>query len=414
MEAHRLKQRVNYDLEMIEEMGYVKGIENYSRYFDGRKPGDPQYSLLNYFSESFGDNWLVFIDESHISFPQIRGMHAGDLARKKTLIDFGFRLPAAYDNRPLKFEEFMRRIPGFITTSATPADWELSMAKQSASSAIRTGNVLASGYAKDGVVEQLLRPTGIPDPEIDIKPVKTQVKDVIKQIAKRKKKKQRTLVTTLTKKTAEDLATYLKEKEINVHYLHSDVKTLERTDILDDLRKGKYDCIVGVNLLREGLDLPEVSLVAILDADKEGFLRSEVSLVQTMGRAARHVEGRVILYADKITGSMERAIKEVNRRRRYQIKMNKKLGITPTSINKPIREKLVELEGESQLERLFATSVKDSKYLPEFDIDSLTPMDKRKLVFKLRREMKIAAQSLDFELAAEIRDKVLEIDSNVL
>ncbi|MFC1600661.1 excinuclease ABC subunit UvrB, partial [Patescibacteria group bacterium] len=323
LEAHRLKQRVTHDMEMIKELGYVKGIENYSRYFDGRKPGEAPYTLLDYFKHPFKNNWLTFVDESHITFPQIRGMYKGDLSRKKTLIEYGFRLPSAYDNRPLTHEEFMRRIPGFIATSATPADWEISLAKESAST-VGSKNIVHSG-----VVEQLLRPTGIPDPEIEIKPVKREVADVIKEIIKEKKKKRRTLVTTLTKKTAEDLADFLKDKDINVHYLHSDVATLERTDILDDLRRGTYDCLVGVNLLREGLDLPEVALVAILDADKEGFLRSDVSLVQTMGRAARHSEGRVILYADKITGSIQRAIDEIERRRNYQKKMNKKYGITP-------------------------------------------------------------------------------------
>jgi len=393
LEAERIKQKVTYDLETIEAAGYVKGIENYSRYFDGRAPGDPPYTLLDYFKEATskqGHSWLTFIDESHITFPQIRGMFAGDLSRKKTLIDYGFRLPSAYDNRPLTFDEFMRKIPGFIATSATPSDWEISM-------------------AKGGVVEQLLRPTGILDPEVDIRPVKGQVKDVIGEIKKRAKKKQRTLVTTLTKKTAEDLAQYVKEQGIKVHYLHSDIATLERTDILDDLRKGRFDCLIGVNLLREGLDLPEVSLVAILDADKEGFLRSEVSLIQTMGRASRHVDGEVLLYADNITGSIKRALKEVERRRIYQKEINKKLGIKPKSIIKPIRRKLIEKKEDSRLEKLL--SYKDSKYsqLPEIDVDSLTPMDKRKLIVKLRREMSLAAHDLNFEFAAEIRDKISEL-----
>ena len=390
LEAERIKQKVTYDLEMIEEAGYVKGIENYSRYFDGRAPGEPPYTLLEYFNEPYGRDWLTFIDESHIAFPQIRGMFAGDLSRKKTLIDYGFRLPAAYDNRPLTFDEFMRRIPGFIATSATPSDWEISMAK---------GNV----------VEQLLRPTGISDPEVEIRPVKEQVKDLIKEIKKRAKKKQRTLVTTLTKKTAEDLAQYLKEQDIKVHYLHSDIATLERTDILDDLRKGKFDCLVGVNLLREGLDLPEVSLVAILDADKEGFLRSKVSLIQTMGRASRHVEGEVLLYADNITGSIKRALKEVERRRMYQVKMNKKFGIKPTSIKKPIREKLVEEEKDARYGQIFGFKEPTFATLPTLELDGLTPMDRRKLVTKLRREMHLAAQDLNFELAAEIRDKINEL-----
>lgn len=405
LEARRLEQRVTYDLEMIEEVGYVKGIENYSRYFDGRKPGEPPYTLLDYFKEPYGDDWLVIVDESHITFPQTRGMYAGDKARKEALVNYGFRLPAAMDNRPLTFDEFMRRIPNFIATSATPDDWEKNLARLEAS------KIYGKDNKDEGVVEQLLRPTGIPDPEVGIKPTKTQVADVIKEIKKRAKKNQRTLVTTLTKRTAEDLANYLEEQGIKVHYLHSDVKTLDRTDILDDLRKGNYDCLVGINLLREGLDLPEVSLVAILDADKEGFLRSETTLIQTMGRAARHVEGQVILYADNITGSIKRALGEVGRRREYQIKMNKKLGITPKSIKKPIRERLILGEGQeikpwlSPFEQAMTFET-----LPDISVESLTPMEKKKLIKKLKKEMRIAAQDLHFELAAEIRDKIREIN----
>lgn len=390
LEAQRLSQRVNYDLEMIQEVGYVKGIENYSRYFDGRAPGEPPYSLLDYFNEPYGKDWLVIIDESHMTFPQVRGMYAGDASRKNTLIDYGFRLPAALDNRPLKFDEFMRRIPNFIASSATPDEWEISM-------------------AKGKTVQQLVRPTGIPDPLVEIKPTKNQVADVIEEIKKQTKKKQRTLVTTLTKKTAEDLSSYLAEQGLKVHYLHSDVKTLDRTDILDDLRLGKYDVLVGINLLREGLDLPEVSLVAILDADKEGFLRSDVTLIQTMGRAARHVEGRVIMYADTITGSMRRALDEVKRRRAYQLRMNKKYGITPKSIEKPIREKLIEKEEETKLPWLLGSKEPVYESLPHLDLDSLTPMEKKKLVKNLTTEMRLAAQDLNFELAAEIRDKIKEI-----
>ena len=404
IEAQRLKQRVTYDLEMLKEVGYVKGIENYSRYFDGRAPGDSPFTLLDYFNYPYKDDWLVVIDESHISFPQIRGMYQGDRSRKNTLIDYGFRLPAAIDNRPLMFEEFLRRIPNFIATSATPADWELSMAKEEYSKKKNKET-----FSKNGVVEQLLRPTGIPDPLVEIRPIKDQVIDVIKEINKRAKKGQRTLVTTLTKKTAEDLTTFLKEKGISVQYLHSDVKTLERTDILDNLRKGTYDCIVGVNLLREGLDLPEVTLVAILDADKEGFLRSKVSLIQTMGRAARHVEGIVILYADNITGSIERALKEVGRRREYQLKMNKKLNITPKTIEKPIREGLVEEVDDTEVTGIERKDI--PHLLPDIDKDSLTPMDKKKLITRLRREMKIAARDMNFELAIELRDKVKELES---
>ena len=300
LEANRLERRVTYDLEMIEEVGYVNGIENYSRYFDGRKPGDAPYSLIDYYKHNFGDNYLVVIDESHMTIPQIGGMYNGDFSRKKTLVDFGFRLEAAYDNRPLKFEEFLRRAPKALYTSATPGPWELNR-------------------AGDQVAQQLIRPTGITDPEIEVKPTEGQIPDLMKEISQHIKKGQRTLVTTLTKRMAEDLTTYLKEQGIKVQYLHSEVNTLDRTDILDELRRGEYDVLVGINLLREGLDLPEVSLVVILDADKEGFLRSETSLVQTMGRAARHIEGKVIMYADNRTGSMNRAIKEVDRRRKYQL-----------------------------------------------------------------------------------------------
>lgn len=417
LEAHRLKLRVKYDLEMIAEVGYVKGIENYSRYFDGRKPGDPPYSLIDYFKEPYKDDWLVFIDESHMTFPQIRGMYNGDIARKKILVDYGFRLPAAFDNRPLTFDEFMRKIPGFIATSATPSEWEINISKESACSIFPQGYKLnqpdgLKRGATMGVTEQLLRPTGIPDPEVEIRPTKSQVTDCISEIGKTKEKGQRTLVTTLTKKTAEDLAQFLKEKGVNVQYLHSDVATLERSDILENLRKGEYDALVGVNLLREGLDLPEVSLVAILDADKEGFLRSEVSLIQTMGRAARHIEGRVILYADKVTGSMERAISEVGRRRKYQLSMNKKYHITPTSIQKPIRERLVEEDQISDIEKLLSTD-KKALNLPLINTSSLTIIDKRKLIIKLRQEMKLAARDLNFELAAQIRDKIYDVSSTL-
>lgn len=406
LEAHRLKQKTTYDLQMIKELGYVKGIENYSRYFDGRKPGDPPYTLLDYFNHPYSDNWLVMVDESHITFPQIRGMYQGDQSRKKTLVDYGFRLPASMDNRPLMFEEFMRRVPNFIATSATPSEWELNMAK--------TGNTEAK-VKSNGITEQLIRPTGIPDPEVEIRPINNQVQDVIKEVKKRAqpengKPKERSLITTLTKRSAEDLSNYLDEQGLKVHYIHSDVKTLERTDILDDLRSGKYDCIVGVNLLREGLDLPEVTLVAILDADKEGFLRSEVSLTQTMGRAARNVNGRVILYANTITKSMERALSEIDRRRKYQIEYNKAHGITPTSIQKPIRSKLIEYEDGDDIDIFSKESGKVFMMLPDIDNEGLTPLDTKRLVNKLRREMKSAAQDLNFELAAEIRDKIIELE----
>ncbi|OGG02447.1 excinuclease ABC subunit B, partial [Candidatus Gottesmanbacteria bacterium RBG_16_52_11] len=300
LEAHRLNQRVNFDLEMISEMGYVNGIENYSRYFDGRKPGDPPYTLFDYFTESVGagrDRWLLIIDESHMTVPQIRGMYNGDRSRKQTLVDYGFRLPAALDNRPLRFDEFLRGIPQTFYVSATPDEWEINRA---ADSAAGTRGPFRHGT---GVVEQLVRPTGLTDPAVSVRPVGSQVADLTAEIEKRSARGERVLVTTLTKRMAEDLAAFLTERSIKVHYLHSDIETLKRTDILTDLRLGTFDVIVGVNLLREGLDLPEVSLVAILDADKEGFLRSRISLIQTMGRAARHVRGEVILYADTVTKS---------------------------------------------------------------------------------------------------------------
>jgi excinuclease ABC subunit B len=391
LEAHRIAQKVTYDMEMIQEVGYVKGIENYSRYFDGRSPGDPPFSLLDYFNEPYKDEWLLLVDESHMTFPQIRGMFNGDLARKQTLIDYGFRLPSALDNRPLRFEEFMRRIPNFIASSATPNEWEISM-------------------SKGKVTELLVRPTGIPDPLVEVKPVKNQVADVIEEIKKTVAKKQRTLVTTLTKRTAEDLSAYLNEQGLKVQYLHSDIKTLERTDILDDLRAGKYDVLVGINLLREGLDLPEVSLVAILDADKEGFLRSDVTLIQTMGRAARHVEGRVIMYADHVTGSMRRALDEVKRRRAYQIAYNKKHNITPVSIDKPRREKIIEYDSSEHGPWVFGEKEAVFQSLPHLELDSMTPMEKKRLVKNLQTEMRLAAQDLNFELAAEIRDKIKGIN----
>lgn len=390
LEAQRISQRVKYDLEMIREIGYVKGIENYSRYFDGRKAGEAPFTLLDYFNKSFSDKWLLVVDESHITFPQVRGMYAGDISRKKTLIDYGFRLPAALDNRPLTFDEFLRRIPRFIATSATPDEWELSMAK------------------KEGVVEQLVRPTGIPDPIVEIRPTSSQVTDVIEEIKKTAKKGQRTLVTTLTKRMAEELSKFLQEKGIVVNYLHSDIETLERSTILDDLRRGKYDVIVGVNLLREGLDLPEVSLVVIMDADKEGFLRSKVSLIQTMGRAARHLEGRVILYADTITKSMREALEEIERRRKYQISYNRLHKITPTSIVKPIREKLVEDDVSLQA----SSNVVVNSFL-DVDVSSLTPGEKRKLLSRLQKEMKVAASNLEFELAIEIRETLKRIKESL-
>ncbi len=389
IEAHRLWQKVNFDLEMIQETGFVNGIENYSRYFDGRNPGDPPYTLLDYFQEAAGDNWITIIDESHMTIPQIRGMYHGDRSRKQTLIDFGFRLPAALDNRPLTFTEFMGRTHQNVYVSATPADWEISL-------------------SEGKIIEQLVRPTGLTDPQVIIKPTKGQIDDLIKRIDQRVSQGERVLVTTLTKKMAEALASFLQEKKIKVHYLHSDVETLIRSDILDDLRLGKYDVIVGINLLREGLDLPEVSLVAILDADKEGFLRSETSLIQTMGRAARHINGQVVMYADDITKSMERAIKEVDRRRHIQAQFNKKYNITPFSVKKPIRTKLIE-EYEKKAEQIYFLDYKKRiayEKLLDMDINQLVPEDRAKLSKKLTKEMKLAAEDLNFELAATIRDKI--------
>ena len=379
LEAHRLEQRTTYDLEMIREIGYVNGIENYSRYFDGRKEGEPPYTLLNFMEECSSD-FLTIIDESHISLPQIRGMYNGDRARKQTLIEYGFRLPSALDNRPLKYEEFSQRVNQLTYVSATPNEYELSLATET-----------------NSVVEQLIRPTGLIDPKVTIKPTKGQVEDLIAEIQKRVGKKQRVLVTTLTKRMAEDLSSYLEERDIKVSYLHSDIETLERQDVLDRLRLGEYDVLVGINLLREGLDLPEVSLVAILDADKEGFLRSKTSLIQTMGRAARHLEAEVIMYADTVTGSMKEAIKEVDRRRNIQLAYNKKHNITPKGIEKSVRAKLVEEQKEKD----------EMNYLPTLSKkDILLPDDKEKLIKKLSKEMKKAAGELDFETATVLRDQI--------
>lgn len=386
LEAQRLIQRVNYDLEMIKEVGYVNGIENYSRYFDGRNIGDPPYSLVDYFQEAYGDDWLLIIDESHMTVPQLRGMYNGDASRKKTLIDFGFRLKAAYDNRPLKFDEFYPKAQKIVYISATPNEWELNRSQ---------------------VVEQLIRPTGIIDPEIIIRPAKNEVQDLVVEVEKRIKDKQKVLVTTLTKKTAEDLSGYLKEKNIRASYLHSDIETLERSDILDSLRKGDFDVLIGVNLLREGLDLPEVTLVAILDADKEGFLRSRTSLIQTMGRAARNITSQVILYADKLTKSINAATSEIKRRREYQSEYNKKHHIIPKTIYKPIRERIVDQDPETLLSD-FSPGVRQIN-LGKIKTESLTPYDKKKIVKKLETEMKRQAEELNFEMAIKIRDKVKEL-----
>ena len=382
VDAYRLEQRTKYDLEMMREIGYCKGIENYSRYFDGRKPGDAPYSLMEYFPKDF----ITVIDESHMTVPQVRGMFNGDKSRKETLINYGFRLPSALDNRPLNFDEFMKRRGSTVYVSATPDEWELEQSKKN-------------------IVELLLRPTGITDPEVTILPTKGQVEDLLVRINKKVSDGQRVLVTTLTKRMAEELSSYLAEKKVKVTYLHSDVDTLERTDILDDLRKGEYDVLVGINLLREGLDLPEVSLVAILDADKEGFLRSETSLIQTMGRAARHIQGEVVMYADNVTGSMKRAILEVERRRNIQIAYNKEHSISPQQIIKPIREKLIDQEIEEQING-------KKEAWEDIDYRQLPPTELKKEIKKLEDMMKYEAEVLNFEKAASLRDKIRDIKKN--
>ena len=387
LEAQRLSQRTSYDLEMIKEVGYVNGIENYSIYFDKRAPGSPPYTLIDYF-DAASDDWLLIIDESHITIPQLRGMYNGDRARKQTLIDYGFRLPSALDNRPLKFEEFMRKTNQIIYVSATPNDYEVSLAQES----------------DHGVVEQLIRPTGLVDPEIVVKPSAGQIDDLMNEIRLRVEKKQRVLVTTLTKRMAEELTSYLQEREIKVEYLHSDIETLNRQDVLDNLRLGEVDVVVGINLLREGLDLPEVSLVAILDADKEGFLRSRTSLIQTMGRAARNVNAKVIMYADRMTDSMKAAIEEGERRRKIQTAFNKKHGITPQSIQKAIRSKLVKQqpdEEKPELEGIMQFAKKEV----------LLPDEREKALKLLRKEMKTAAEHLDFEMAIAIRDQIKRVQN---
>jgi excinuclease ABC subunit B len=370
LEAERLERRTKQDIEMMREVGYCNGIENYSRYLTGRAAGEAPYTLVDYFPEDF----LMVVDESHVTIPQLNGMYNGDYSRKKSLVDNGFRLPSAFDNRPLKFSEFEEKINQLIFTSATPAQYELNKSSQ--------------------IIEQIIRPTGLIDPELTIKPAKGQVKDVMEEIKKIVEKKERVLVTTLTKKMAEDLSDFLKESKIKAEYLHSGVDTLERVRILENLRRGKFDVLVGVNLLREGLDLPEVSLVAILDADKEGFLRSETSLIQTIGRAARNVSGRVILYADQITGSMKRAIDETNRRRKIQVAYNKKYHITPTTIKKKIQS-IVDHEIKPQITREFV------------DIESLE--DLQGYIKQREREMKEASRALEFEKAAIIRDEIGEL-----
>ncbi|MDZ7798772.1 MAG: excinuclease ABC subunit UvrB [Patescibacteria group bacterium] len=373
LEAQRLEQRTNYDLEMIKTTGFCSGIENYSRYFDGRSPGDPAFTLFDYYP----NNFLVFIDESHMTIPQIGAMYKGDRSRKKTLIKHGFRLPSALDNRPLKFKEYEKRVNQAVYVSATPSSYEKRVSDQ--------------------VVEQLLRPTGLLDPTIKVKPTKNQIDDLIHQIKERIKKKQRVLVTTLTKRMAEELAEYLSEVNIKVHYLHSEIDTLKRLEILRDLRIGTYEVLVGINLLREGLDLPEVSLIIILDADKEGYLRTSTALIQTMGRAARHQEGHIIMYADKITKSMKQAIDETKRRRQYQKKYNKKYKITPTSIKKAI-----------QKDRLAGVKIAETE-IEHPDIKKIPKGEINHLIKDLKDQMELAAQNLEFEKAAALRDEIKSI-----
>ena len=368
LEAQRLEQRTRYDLEMMREVGYCSGVENYSRYFDGRKPGEPSFTLLDYFPENF----LVFIDESHMTLPQIRAMYHGDLSRKTNLVNYGFRMRSAYDNRPLTFEEFDARVPQMICISATPAEYEMKEAGQ--------------------VVEQIIRPTGLLDPEIEVRPIKGQIDDLYGEIKKTTESGGRVLITTLTKRMAENLTDYLKESGIKVRYMHSDIDTLERIDIVNGLRSGEFDVLCGINLLREGLDMPEVKLVAILDADKEGFLRSDTSLIQTIGRAARNAEGRVIMYADEITGSMKRAIDETNRRRAAQKAYNEAHGIVPKTIIKEIKSTI----GITQKKKAQSA-------------DKIRPEDIPDEIEKLKALMKVASNQLDFERAIEIRDTINQL-----
>lgn len=385
IEAKRLDERVRYDMEMIEELGYCSGIENYSRYFDGRQPGTHPYCLLNYFP----DDMLLVIDESHVTIPQIHAMYGGDAARKNNLVEYGFRLPACRDNRPLTFEEFEQMTHQTIYVSATPADYELEK-------------------SEGIVIDQLIRPTGLLDPEIEVRPSQYQVDDLLSEIVERTQRDERVLVTTLTKRMAEELDDYLRKQGVRCAYIHSDVDTLDRVQIMEDLRKGLYDVLVGVNLLREGLDLPEVSLVAILDADKEGFLRDHRSLTQTAGRAARHVNGKVIMYADKITRSMQLTIDETNRRRQKQMAYNKEHGITPTAIRKAIESPLAGLNQKQTAESKYVvTSVIEAA--PDPVIEKMTDKQLEKAIEKVQREMKQAAKQLEFMQAAQLRDEMLRM-----
>ena len=374
VEAQRLRQRTNYDIEMIKEMGYCSGIENYSRILDGRAPGTPPQTLLDYFP----DDYLMFIDESHVTLPQVRAMYAGDKSRKDNLVEYGFRLPSAYDNRPLQFKEFEDKINQVVFVSATPGQYE--------------------EEHSTNIAEQIIRPTGLIDPEIEIRPVKGQIDDLYGSILETTKRGFRTLVTTLTKKMAEDLTKYLTDLGVKTTYMHSDIDTIERMEIIRDLRLGKYDVLVGINLLREGLDIPEVALVAILDADKEGFLRSETSMIQTIGRAARNAESKVVMYADTITGSMDRAIKETERRRKIQMDYNKEHGIVPKTIKKDVRDVIGNIMVAEEAEAY------------EVDSTGLSEKEKAKLIKEYTAEMKDAAKNLQFERAAELRDMIKKLE----
>ena len=390
IKAQRIKERVEYDMEMIKELGHCSGIENYSRYFDGRQPGERPYCLLDYFPDDF----LLFIDESHVSVPQIGGMYGGDRARKTNLVEYGFRLPAAFDNRPLTFEEFQQEVHQVIYVSATPADFELQ-------------------EAEGVVVEQVIRPTGLLDPEIEVRPSENQIDDLLEEINIRIERKERTLVTTLTKRMAEELSEYLLNHGVQTAYIHSDVATLERVKILEDLRNGVYDVLVGVNLLREGLDLPEVSLVAILDADKEGFLRSRRSLVQTAGRAARNVNGRVIMYADNITASMQLTIDETQRRRMKQMAYNEAHGITPTQIVKTLRQSTLSQSDRPDIKELSATLSPAAVMAADPIVEHMTRPQLEKLIAETTRRMKEAAKQLDFLQAAQYRDEIIRMQQEL-
>lgn len=381
LEAQRIKQRTTYDMEMMSEVGYTNGIENYSRHMEGRKAGQPPHTLLDFFPDDF----LILIDESHATMPELKAMYNGDRARKQTLIDYGFRLPSALDNRPLKLEEFEKHVNQIMYVSATPGDYELNQT--------------------DHKVEQIIRPTGLLDPEIEVRPIKGQIDDLVGEVNKRIERNERVFVTTLTKKMAEDLTDYLKDLGIKVRYLHSDIKTLERLEIIRDLRLGKFDVLIGINLLREGIDVPEVSLVAILDADKEGFLRSTRPLVQTIGRAARNSNGKVIMYADSITDSMREAIDATERRRSLQMKFNKEHGITPKTIVKPIRD-VISITKDSE-------DKENKESFADLNFDELTKKQKQNMIKTLTAQMQEAAKKLDFEEAANLRDAIMDLKKQV-